>query len=271
MNTRLARLVGIATAALLASSTQADADTTALIGSISGRLIDARDGMPLAGTDDPLTGRSTVLERCEARCRFVDVGEIDAEGRFNFEGPSGELLAGAYRVVTYAAGYEGWQGKVSDVFEVGAGANYDLGDILLEPNRIQFVSVSLCDAIPIEGGLCAFSAVVRNRSDQPFRGGTWATILYALREGDVNHPVQVGAGGTSNPRPARVTIGPDEAQVLSLGFRIPRDWMALDDGSACIAIELGESPRPVFHPVESTDLGCIVRDARGFSIRGRHH
>lgn len=101
-------------------------------GSISGRLVDAASGDPLPG-DAPPFGFA-FLERCEdgscLETQFINQQLTDSNGRFLFDSDfsGAPLLTGTYRITAFADQY---QLAFVPPFEVGEGADVDLGDIAL--------------------------------------------------------------------------------------------------------------------------------------------
>lgn len=136
--------------------------------SISGRLVSARDGLPIPG-EEP-TFSNVQLFRCfEGACfNFVGFQTADGNGNFRFDTTfsGGPLLAGIYQIQASANGFE-W--LVTDTFELTEGQALDLGDLALTPFRlIGSVSGQLVDAndgTPLTGFAPPFAVAQLERCD----------------------------------------------------------------------------------------------------------
>lgn len=234
-----------------------------LIHSITGRLVDARDGQPLTG--DAPAFASVSLLRCESgECREVALEVPDAQGRFTFGGALYRLRVGEYQLAASATGYQDGQQRVSGTFRVAAAEQYDFGDLPLQPDELQITSVQLCDAVPAEGGVCAYSLELRNRGSEPFSGRVWSLIDYGLPESGISYAFQVGTGNSHTPRPEYVWVEPEAVRRVTFHLRIPPDWSALDaDGFACISAGIGRAPFAVHNVSAGVFIGCLTRAAEG--------
>ena len=143
--------------------------TPQLIDSVSGRLVDARDGTPLSG-DSP-TYAWVQLYRCTDGFCVEHVGhqQVDQDGNFNFDsdnlGPA--LVTGSFQIQAWANGYEYLIGEPFDMFENQA---LDLGDIaMMPPELIGQVSGRLIDALdgsPMNGAGPPWATVTLERCDE---------------------------------------------------------------------------------------------------------
>ncbi len=185
-----------------------------LIGSVSGRLVDALDGAPLSGFGPPFARAD--LERCEEfGCFPVAGGQPDEQGLFRFEGVFFGLPPGRYRVSAFA---EDYQPTTTDQFDVGEFEDIDVGDIGLTPFPIQFGSIEACE-IPPGGALCEYGIELRNRGPGRFKGEAWSTVDFYPNEFPYRSSrFQVGRVGTSNPMPVRLNLR--TGQTVSLRFQL---------------------------------------------------
>lgn len=103
--------------------------------SVFGRLVDARDQVPLPGDGPPFA--FVELIRCAAGSCFevVSFQPADSNGNFRFDSnfDGSPLLVGSYQVRAFADGYEFF---TTDVFEVSEGQSLDLGEIALIPFQL---------------------------------------------------------------------------------------------------------------------------------------
>lgn len=147
-----------------------------VIGSISGRVIDAVTHAPLSGVGVPhayisLSGCSTVSFGCSYAS-----GYTDSQGRFKFTQDSSgrELFANAVYFVSVSA--DQYQQTYIYSPQLGQGANADLGDILAVSNPIRFVVQQGCSDVPVTGGKCRYKVQIINGAATRVRGGAWATV-----------------------------------------------------------------------------------------------
>jgi hypothetical protein len=231
-----------------------------LIGSISGRLVDARDGAPLAGFSPPFA--AATLERCEdSGCYPVLFGfPVDEDGRFRFEGVVFDLGPGNYRILSTADDYEPF---ASDPFFVGNREDVDLGDLGLTPLPILFGDIVGCEILPL-GGVCDFSVAVTNRTSSRYRGEAWA-IVRVFDGGDPNRRTrfQIGRMGAQNPNPQRINLAAGQKTVLGFKLEIPASASLGSD--LCVTAEVGRDPYPQFGTTGDRLLFCAVVQPDGAS------
>lgn len=236
------------------------ADAPPLIDSISGRLVDARDGLPVTGADPSFA--LVTLVRCEAgECEALADEVPDAQGRFTFNGAVLGLRVGQYLVAASAEGYQNDEQRVSDAFQVGAGEAFELGDLALQPDPLQVTSIESCSPLPEEGGLCRFALEFRNRSNVPFSGRVWSLVEYATPTSAV-YLFQVGSGNPHRPEPTYVWVEPEGTERVSFALQVPANWAALDEGGyACLSARIGRAPLAVTHGVATVSIGCLSSEA----------
>ena len=231
-----------------------------LIGSLSGRLVDAVDGAPLSGFGPPFARAD--LERCEEfGCFPVAGGQPDEQGLFRFEGVLFGLAPGRYRVSAFA---EDYQPTTTDQFDVGEFEDIDVGDIGLTPFPIQFGSIEACE-IPPGGGLCEYGIELRSRGPGRFKGEAWSTVDF-LPNGPPFHPLrfQVGRVGTSNPMPVGLNLR--SGQTVSLRFQLDVPGNVPDNSIICATAAVGSDPDPQFHSLGDRFLFCAVTQSGNFEL-----
>ncbi len=138
-----------------------DVRKTPLAHSVNGRLVDAKTGAPLIGA-------TLDLVRCDNGFCWITVGYgfTDANGVFRFEPGNGTvwdtvLRAGEYRIVVYPP--TGYLNLESPLFNVGAGEDYDLGNVAVSPipvvNSVRGRVVDALNRAPLSGSALPFTQV----------------------------------------------------------------------------------------------------------------
>jgi len=118
-----------------------------LADSISGRLVNERDGLPVSG-EGPAFASVQLLRCIDGACfDFVGFQNVDNNGGFRFDSSTigSPLLAGTYQIQASANGFDA---LATDAFEIFEGQALDLGDLALAPfSLIGSVSGQLVDAV----------------------------------------------------------------------------------------------------------------------------
>jgi len=231
-----------------------------LIGTLTGRLVDAFDGTPLNGFGPPFS--IAQLERCETFGCFPVAGtQPDEQGRFRFEGIVYNLEPGDYRVAAFA---EGYFSTVTEAFFVGVSEDYDFGDVPLRPLPIQFGATYPCE-VPMGGGQCDFGIEIRNRGQRAFKGEGWGTIDY-FRNGPPFLPsrFQVGQVGAMIPMPVQINLRPGETMTLRFRLDIPGDLPEFS--SICGSVAIGRAPNPQFRNLGDRFVFCGQTQSGQFSV-----
>ena len=231
-------------------------DPLGLIGSISGRLVDAATGKPVSQVFIPYVQ----LYRCpDGNCsELVNEQLLDGQGQFRFETDfSGNPLpAGTYQVQAFADQYH--QGQAGP-FAVGAGENYRTGDVSLTSFPVRFSEIQPCPDLPPAGGECAFSVRVSNGLATQFKGATWS---YA----DGGLPDSFAGFTTFQAKePQALNLGKGKSKVIRFRFRVPAN-NSPSTTALCTHLLVGQGNNPLFNTVGFSTLFCVIRDARGFSI-----
>ena len=226
-----------------------------LIGSISGRLIDAVSGKPISQTFSPELG----LYYCnENGCFLVKSMAPDAEGRFRFEmdAAGNRLIAGSYQVSASADQYEYAQ---TDVFEVGENMDGSAGDIRLKSFPVRFSDVQPCAEIPATGGNCVFTVKISNGTGKSQAGKTWSMANSAL-PGSL-----IGYTNFQIKDPQDLALGVGKSKVFRFQFSVPANTGPYGT-DICTRIFVGEGGQAFLNTIGVRDLFCVLRNANGFTI-----
>ncbi len=228
-----------------------------LIGSVSGRLVDAVSGEPIAGFGPPFA--VVFLERCDAGFCFAVAGtNPDFDGRFSFFGGQFFIAPGNFRLRAFA---EDYRESVSGEFAVGVFEDVDVGDFALTPFPIRFGAVKEC-RIPPGGGLCDFGITVSNRGPGRYRGEAWSTVDLFTPGASRNTRFQVGTVGTANPMPHRLNLRQGESRMLTFQLDVPA--ITIDGTVVCATIAVGRDPAPQFTTQGDRFVFCAVKEAGVF-------
>jgi hypothetical protein len=228
-----------------------------LIGTVSGRLVDAVSGDPVSGFIPPFA--VVFLERCESGTCFAVAGASpDLDGRFSFNGAAFSISPGSFRLRGYADDYSE---RVSAEFAVAAFENLEFGDFHLTPFPIQFGAVQECQ-IPPGGGLCEFSITASNRGPGRYRGEAWANVEVFTPGASRSTRFQVGNTGPNNPMPRRINL--KRGASTTLEFRLDTPATVLEGSVVCVAITVGRDPDPQFNTQGDRFISCAVKNAGAF-------
>jgi hypothetical protein len=229
-----------------------------LVGSISGRVVDAVTGAPLRGNTRPFA--QVELRPCEEYgCYYGAVASAatDADGRFRFvrDYYGNPLPARRYQVVVTANQYEDLQGEQ---FDVADGQHLDLGALRLRSHPLRFTEVRPCGNLPLEGGDCAYSVRVTNGLSTTLEGGVWSLVSMLDETTGSTRPLfQAG-------NPVGVNLAPGSSQVVHFQFNVPES--APDNRPICAEVIGGRAPTPYFNAVGRADLFCITKGTTGFAV-----
>lgn len=229
---------------------------TQVIGSISGQVLDAVTGAPLPGDTDPFA--SVVLRRCEDfGCFDVNGVSADSAGRYQFSvDSSGQPLeVGTYQVAAFANQYQPGQ---SEPFAVGEGEDRVV-NLALELLPIQVSEIRPCGSLPPEGGTCAYSVRITNRSGTAFDGAAWS-LVFGSNLGSL-----VDFTSFQTAQPQRLNLRPGASKVVRFRFEVPRT--VRDGASICADLFAGQNRRqPFFNTVAARGLFCIEKGFGAFSV-----
>jgi hypothetical protein len=227
-----------------------------IIGSISGRIVDAATGTPLGGTVPPFA--FVRLLRCDdpIGCFEVSSQSTDNQGHFSFQFDMFglPLLAGIYRVTATA---EQYRERTTDPFTAGEGENLNLGDIALNAPPLRVSEIRPCGQLPPEGGTCAYSFRITNSQTTTLSGLAW-TIIDATPTDPFSPTVRFQPGP-----PAWYVLQPGQSRVLSFDFDVPGS--APNGTSICVQATVSQGASQ-FDVVVQKNLFCIIKGYTGFNL-----
>jgi hypothetical protein len=230
---------------------------TVVIGSISGRIVDAVTEEPVPGDVAPFAAAQ--LLRCEETgCVSVNSTQADSEARFWFNTDSAgqPLEVGTYQVVAFAQEYQ--QGQ-TEPFQVEEGEDRDVGDVPLRPFPIQLLEIRPCENLPPQGGICSSRVRIANRTGSRLQGAAWS-IVTAWGIGSL---IDFTTFQTASPK--KVTLSSRQSKVIRFDFEVPAT--VRDGAYMCADVYFGDSRlEPSFNTIWSTPLFCIQKGAGGLAI-----
>lgn len=235
----------------------------ALISSLSGRLVDALNQLPISGHSTPFA--FVQLFRCEEfGCFNVRAAIPDSQGFFQYNGADDLTFfrPGTYKLLVRAEQYLDFE---TSEFEIAQNEDLDLGEIRIYPAPIQVLDIQACQAPSPQGGTCRFGAVVRNSTGQRFDGQAWSLVSTGfLTNRFETSRFQVGRHGAANPAPLNLNIKPGQSETVEFEFYVPA--AVLDFAAFCPQILVGESPSSHFNPRSSGFFFCVFKQPSGFSL-----
>ena len=232
------------------------AQSPARIGSISGRMIDAAGDFPLPGGIHP--NGFILLDFCTPDGCFPATNQrADASGRVRFvlDQVNRPLLAGDYVLTALADGYT----PIRRTLRVGEDEHVDVGDLPLDPQPVGVSDVRTCTELPIQGGVCEFSARIRNNSNAPLAVTAHSVVLDSRSQ--VRFEASTSRSG-AEARRARLRIPPSGSAPVAFSFDVPS---FNGDSFICVQLFVGYEPAPFFNNARSIDLFCVVKGARGLN------
>jgi len=237
----------------------------AMIGFITGRLVDALHDTPLPGNAPPYA--MVDIERCEEWGCYAVAGGLptDDQGYFYVDGRTYGLSPGTYRVLARADDY---YPLASDPFTLGDKESADLQDLPMMPLPIGFGDIVGCDVLPM-GSVCKFSVGITNRGVGRYRGEAWAIVQYYSQTFPNRMTwFQIGRKGAENPNPIRVNLGEDKWMNLSFSLEIPE---SVPEGTVlCVSANIGRDPDPQFDASGDRLLFCAITQQDNELIRLSH-
>jgi hypothetical protein len=234
------------------------------IGSIAGRIVDARTGEPLPGNEPPFAFAE--LFRCEGDdCfEFMNSQSADGEGRFRFDLDfNGQPLpVGTYQVIAFANEFET---AATDPFEVGEDEDVDTGDIPLEPPHISVSNIQPCDDLLPQGDICRYSFQLNNKTNAPVRGIAWSPVDgFDLGSNlDFTQFEATTRGGSRQAVRERLDLEPLGKATLEFQFDVPPFVIG---ATFCTRVFVGVDPSPLVTPVRESFLFCITGSDTGFEV-----
>ncbi len=229
-----------------------------LIGSVSGRLVDAISGNALPGSSPPYA--YLYMQRCEDwGCYFTAYTTPDDSGRFRFNGLDWNLSPGTYQLVAFAQDY---QVSTSDPFIIAAFEDLEFGDFALTPLPIQFGTTQACE-IPFGGETCNYSIQITYRgADRRYRGKAWSTVeYYGPTSNYAITRFQVGRNGTRNPQPESVNLRRGQSETHTFQLDVPSSVPV--GATICASITIGQMPNAQFNSQGDRFIFCSYKQSQG--------
>jgi hypothetical protein len=234
------------------------------IGSISGRIVDARTGEPLPGNEPPFALAD--LFRCEGDdCfEFVNSQSADGEGRFRFERDfEGQPLdVGIYEVRAFAEEYEQAE---TDPFEVGEGEDVDIGDVPLEPPGITVSDIQPCDDLLPQGDTCRYSFQLNNNTNAPVGGIAWSIVDGSGLGSSLDFTLFEASTRGGSPQAVRARFALESLGEATLEFQFDVPPFVVG-AQFCTRVFVGVDPSPLVTTVRERFLFCIFGGSTGFEV-----
>jgi hypothetical protein len=223
-----------------------------VVGSISGRLVDAVTGAALSGTAVPF-GRAE-LQTCSPLygCWTVRYADADAQGNFRFESNLNyPLQPGSYRVTASADQYEATTGAE---FEVVADQHYDVGDFGVKSFPVRINLIQACSSVPSTGGDCPYVVRISNGNPGKLQGDVWSLVRsYPYFWNGQSTEFQAGRKSVSLQAGASTDV--------AFTFSVPA---SLQDGTAICARAFTSPKKNPFETIGQRDLFCIAKVGQTF-------
>ncbi len=228
-----------------------------VVGSISGRAVDAVTGDYLAGNVAPFT--QVELQACQTQwglyCYTVAQQEADAAGGFSFQqGYYGPLEGGTYRVRISADQYFATE---SEPFEVADEEHYNTGDVGVKSYPVRLTLEQGCGSIPASGGTCGFSVRVTNGGTADLKADTW-TLVRAVGFSFPGELTSFPVGTTKT-----VNLAPAASTTIAYSFTAPA---SLQNGATVCARTYASDKKNTFAAVGIHDVLCLTKGADGFTV-----
>lgn len=224
--------------------------------SISGRIVDAANGLPLSGSAPPFA--FVQLIRCnDSNCfDFVGSQALDNDGRFRFDRDFfGPLTVGTYQVIAFAEQYQ--QGRTGQ-FNVVQGEDHDIGNLALTSFPVRFSEIRPCGNLPREGGDCVYSVRLTNGLTTSLSADAWS-LVESSNTGSFSSFTRFQ---TQNPQ--NVSITPGKSKVVEFRFHVPST--VTNGGIICTSVFVGAGRDAFFDVVGQRSTFCISKGSRGFSV-----
>lgn len=236
---------------------------TPVIGSISGRIVDSVTHAPLSGVAAPYEFVS--LYGVSGYASSFVTGYADSAGRFKFTQDSSGRGIIANTQLSMSASAEQYQQLFTFVAPITAGANLDLGDILVVSNPVRFALLQGCSSVPLTGGVCEYKVEITNGVANPVEGEAWATINAQGLQSFIGNslfqtdePQEMYLAGATWPYRASRTATFEFAipgTVPQYAFLCPTFWFGVDPGN----------PQLYVQGAMTDYTSCVQRTATGYT------
>lgn len=224
---------------------------------ITGRLVDAVTGQPLAGNESPYPWAE--LFRCRQGTCSVYINQVvpDQYGVFWFESAfDGTVLD----PLSYALRFSANEYSTAEIgpFSVASGQLYDIGDVALQPPPYVYENIVPCADIPARGGNCNYSVDIRNNTNEAIRGLGWSLVNawgvaspigYASFQPEKAKPVQVKARSVS---------------TMMFSFRVPEG--VSNGATLCTDVWFSDRDTSYFGTLRNQGLFCVIKQYESFKV-----
>jgi len=233
----------------------------AAIGSITGRVVDARTGVPLSadGADRTLV----TLERCRGELcnEYVTAQVADAEGRFRFrlDDDGTRIATGAFELRFITDDFVEKSVRV----DIGENEALELGDVALVGLPIQITDIRPCGSFLPQGSTCRYSARIVNRTGQDLNGLAFSFVTAGPFGRFTSFEASTRRGAPDVTR-APLAIPDGGSQDVSFVFQVPAFLGDFD--SVCTALVVGTEPAPLLDVARTRSLFCMRRGSSGFDV-----
>lgn len=224
---------------------------------ITGRLVDAVTGAPLAGNMPPYSW--VELRRCRLAGCIYQVASLspDESGAFSFETDyyGNPLDPGDYMVGASANDYQ--FAEVGPFTAVSAEVT-DLGDIALQPPPFVIENIVPCADIPAGGGTCKYSVDMRNNTGSDIRGLSWS-LVNAWGGSSV-----FGYTYFQTDKAQATRVGAFSSRTVSFSFKVPGE--VAEGTSMCTEAWFSDREASYFGTLRQAWLFCVMKQYGSYTV-----
>lgn len=228
-----------------------------MIGSVSGRLVDATTGRPLTSTSAAYN--FVTLMQCDefGSCySAVAYTSVDENGYFRFSADNAYnwqiLRPGSYAI---AYGAEQYVAGQTAPFTVGEGQDLAYGDIAVQPYPVRLLDGVSCGTISARGGTCTYTLRVVNGQNKAVTLRAWSTVA-------TSNPYSAYASTFQPQEAQKLRLRPGETRTVSFSFDVPARVAAAT--SICTQFFVANDAKGFyFAPVNQRYGACVTKDANG--------
>ncbi len=227
----------------------------AMIGSVSGRLVDAITGKPLSGSAD--TYASARLLQCDTwgcykPVAYASPGE-DGTFRFESQSPYGDGIPAGTYVVAYGA--DQYISGQTAQFSVGEGKSHNVGTIKVQPVPLRLLVGPDCGSIPARGGTCKYTLKLVNSQNKSMSLRIWSTV-------ETWNPMAPSSSSFQPQDAQKVRLRPRASQVATFSFDVPKNVAAYT--SICTEFYVADDAKGFYFAATNHLYGlCVQKDASG--------
>jgi len=224
---------------------------------ITGRVVDAVTGQPLAGYGPPYPWVELYMCRLGLCYIYINQAVPDQYGVFWFERAFDDtfLDPASYSLRVTANEY-----STAEIgpFATTSGEIYDLGDIALQPPPYVFENIVACADIPVQGGTCTYSVDVRNNTTETVKGLGWSLV----NAWGVDSPM-----GYSNFQPDKaraVQVKALGVNTMTFSFKVPGNVPA--GATLCADFWFSDRDTSYFGALRTQGLFCVIKQYGEFMV-----